>query len=80
VDSATKRKVLVKALEIVGDRQRLARQIHARPIMIDSWLAGLTPIPDHVFLGTVDIVLGRDETTAAMQPGNPTKVPATRDG
>lgn len=48
--------VLARAVELVGGREELARRLEVRPQLLDSWLAGATPIPETVFLKAVDVV------------------------
>lgn len=47
---------LIRPLELAGGREALARQLDLRPQLLDSWLAGATPIPEAVFLKAVDLV------------------------
>lgn len=53
----TKRLILLRALWIVGDRGKLATQLGARRIQLDSWLSGYTEPPDKFFLRVLDILL-----------------------
>jgi DNA-binding transcriptional regulator YdaS (Cro superfamily) len=48
--------VLARAAEMTGGREELARRLGVRPQLLDSWLAGATPIPEAVFLKAVDLV------------------------
>jgi hypothetical protein len=57
-----KRRVMLKALEVVGDRERLAKKLGTRKLHLDSWLAGFTEPPDELFLRAADIIL--DNTVA----------------
>ncbi len=61
----SRRRILARALEIVGDREELARRLHTRPILLDAWLAGVTAISERIFLQAVDIVLGEGEKPLA---------------
>jgi hypothetical protein len=53
-----KRRVLLQALEIAGDRERLATQLGTRKLHLDSWLSGFSEPPDRFFLRAIDIILG----------------------
>ena len=53
----TKRHVLLQALEVVGDQERLATKLGASRIQLESWLTGFTDLPDKFFLRAVDILL-----------------------
>ena len=57
----SRRRILARSLELVGDREELARLLHTRPILLDAWLAGVTIIPERAFLQAVDIILGEGE-------------------
>jgi hypothetical protein len=60
-----KRRVLLKALEIVGDRERLATRLGTRKLHLDSWLAGFSEPPDKFFLRAADIILENSVTDSA---------------
>ena len=51
-----RRAALMRALEIMGDRQSLADNLGVRPVVLDGWLAGGVPVPEGTFLRAVDIV------------------------
>jgi hypothetical protein len=53
----TKARILQRALQIVGSHEDLARRLNAREAQLATWLGGLSPVPDDVFLKAVDIVL-----------------------
>jgi DNA-binding transcriptional regulator YdaS (Cro superfamily) len=57
----TKTRILQRALEIVGSHEDLARLLQVRQVPLATWLGGVTPVPDDIFLRAVDIVLN-DET------------------
>ena len=48
--------VLLRALDILGDREGLSRAIRVRPVVLDGWLSGEIPIPEAAFLKAADIV------------------------
>lgn len=48
--------VLLRALDILGNRERLCRAIGGRPVVLDGWLGGEVPIPEAAFLKAVDII------------------------
>ena len=51
-----RRAVLMRALEIMGNRQSLANSLGVRPVLLDGWLTGGVPVPEGAFLGAVDII------------------------
>ena len=65
-----KRRVLLKALEVVGDRERLATKLSTRKLHLDSWLAGFTEPPDKVFLRAADLIL--ENTVAGAEDSGAT--------
>lgn len=56
----TKARILQRALEIVGSREDLARLLQVRQVPLATWLNGVTPLPDDIFLRAVDIVLNHE--------------------
>ena len=54
-------RTLKRALEIVGDEQRLARRLRVPLDDLHAWLAGLERPPTAVFLTAVDIVVGESD-------------------
>ena len=63
-----KRRILVRALEIAGDREQLARMLHVRRAQIDSWLNRSSELPDEYFLRAVDICCDHDAPSLWNQP------------
>lgn len=55
-NAAARRAVLVRALQIIGAQEELARRLKVRPALLYSWLAGETPIPQAVYMKAIDIV------------------------
>ena len=53
----TKARILQRALQIVGSHEDLARLLQVRRVPLATWLGGVTPVPDDIFLKAVDIVL-----------------------
>lgn len=53
----TKRRVLLQALEVVRDHERLAAKLGASRLQVESWLTGFNELPDKFFLRAVDILL-----------------------
>jgi DNA-binding transcriptional regulator YdaS (Cro superfamily) len=54
-------RTLKRALDIVGDEQRLARRLRVPQADLHAWLAGLERPPTAAFLTAVDIVVGSDD-------------------
>jgi hypothetical protein len=53
----TKPRILARARQIVGDHEKLARQLQVSPFHLANWIRGVTQAPEDVFLKAVDIVL-----------------------
>jgi hypothetical protein len=49
-------RTLVRALTLVGDRERLRERLNVSALQLDWWLKGLSRPPDDVFLRAVDII------------------------
>jgi len=54
-------RTLKRALEIVGDEQRLARRLRVPQSDLNAWLRGAEKPPTAAFLTAVDIVVGADD-------------------
>jgi hypothetical protein len=55
----TKRRVLLQALELVGNRDELAELLGAGRTQMDNWLADASEIPERYFLRAVELCLNR---------------------
>jgi DNA-binding transcriptional regulator YdaS (Cro superfamily) len=53
----TKSRILARARQIVGDHEKLARQLQVSAVHLANWIDGVTQTPDEVFLKAVDIIL-----------------------
>jgi hypothetical protein len=51
-------RTLGRALDIVGDEQRLARRLHVPLNDLKAWLRGEEKPPSWAFLAAVDVVVG----------------------
>jgi hypothetical protein len=69
----TKARILQRALQIVGSHEDLARRLKARPVQLATWLGGLAPVPDEVFLKAVDIVLHHETEHVSLWNEGPQK-------
>ena len=56
----SKRRVLIRALGIVGDRDQLARRLGAPRADLDGWLDNLAELPDELYLKATDVCLDHD--------------------
>jgi DNA-binding transcriptional regulator YdaS (Cro superfamily) len=61
-----KRRLLERALEIVGDRDALAELLDVEPHALELWLTGRATLPERVFVMAMDVVL-RDDIARAAQ-------------
>ncbi|HET7362830.1 MAG TPA: hypothetical protein VFJ70_04565 [Burkholderiales bacterium] len=65
-------RALLRAAELLGGRDQLARVLRVPKDELHKWIAGDAKPPRELFLRVVDIIL--DETSAA---GGPTETPDT---
>jgi hypothetical protein len=63
--------VLLRALEITGGCQQLARKLDAGEAQLNRWIAGQAEVPEHVFLKAVDIVLAETPHRGSKEDGGP---------
>jgi hypothetical protein len=68
-------RALLRASELVGGRDKLARVLSVPRPEIDKWIAGEAKPPREVFLRVVDLIL--DETAPAT--GSDAQEPPPRD-
>lgn len=61
-------RALLRAVELVGGRDKLARVLRVPVSEIDKWIAGEAKPPREVFLRVVDLIL--DETGPANGSGD----------
>ena len=57
----TKRRVLLQALELVGNRHELAALLGAGRAQMDNWLADASEIPESYFLKAIELCLDRSQ-------------------
>jgi hypothetical protein len=50
-------RTLAKAAELIGGERALARYLKVPMAELFVWMRGATPVPDHIFLRAVDLVL-----------------------
>jgi hypothetical protein len=67
----SRNQVLLRALEIVGGCQQLARKLGTNQAELNSWLAAQTEVPDGAFLKAVDILLAETPHTGEGEDGGP---------
>ena len=67
----TKSRILLRALEILGSREDLARTLKVRPVQLGAWLSGIATVPDEVFLNVVDLVLNRETEGVSLWNTDP---------
>lgn len=51
-------RTLARALEIVGSREELAKQLSTTLEELEAWLSGKVALPPRAFHGALDIVAG----------------------
>ena len=61
-----KARLLARACDISGGRERLAARLDVEPHALEFWLAGRATPPDRVFMAVVDLVL-EDDIARARQ-------------
>jgi hypothetical protein len=59
-------RAVLRAAELLGGRDKLARALRVAKAEIDKWISGEAKPPREVFLRVVDLIL--DETTPASGP------------
>ena len=59
-------RLLARACDILGGRERLAERLDVEAHSLEFWLAGRATPPDRVFLAVVDLVL-EDDIARARQ-------------
>jgi hypothetical protein len=59
-------RLLARACDILGGRERLAERLDVEAHSLEFWLAGRATPPDRVFLSVVDLVL-EDDIARARQ-------------
>jgi hypothetical protein len=69
--STPRNQILLRALEIAGSSEQLARKLRAEQADLNSWLAGRAEVPDGVFLKVVDLVLAETPHRGAREDGGP---------
>ena len=66
-------RALLRAAELLGGCDKLARVLRVPKDELDKWVGGDAKPPREVFLRVVDIIL--DETAAAGEPNDPPEPP-----
>ena len=66
-------RALLRAAELLGGREKLARVLRVPESEIDKWIGGETKPPREVFLRVVDLIL--DETGPASDAADPQEPP-----
>jgi len=66
VDRELKARLLRRACDIVGGRERLAARLEVELHSLEFWLSGRATPPERVFMTVVDLVLEDDIARAAQ--------------
>jgi hypothetical protein len=74
----SKQRILIHALELVGDREKLAKILGVRVVQIDGWLGGFGEIPDEQFLKAVDVCMDDHAPSLWDAPRSPRDLPPTK--
>jgi hypothetical protein len=69
-------RVLRKAAELIGSREKLCRHLRVPSADLDLWIAGKAEPPTATFLKAVDLVIDEISPPAGSEPPEP---PAPRD-
>jgi len=56
---ALRLRALARAIEVSGGLRELAAHLGMRPSQLSFMLHGITPVPEHVFLRLVDLLISR---------------------
>jgi transcriptional regulator with XRE-family HTH domain len=67
----SKQQLLLRALQMVGEREDLAHKLGVEPAELGRWLSGSRDLPDAVFLKAVDIVLSETPHRGSQEDGGP---------
>ena len=70
-------RAVLRAAELLGGREKLARILRVPKAEIDKWISGEAKPPREVFLRVVDLIL--DETSPASGPDDAQDPPPPRD-
>lgn len=66
MDDELKARLLRRACDIAGGRERLATRLGVEVHALEFWMSGRATPPERVFLGVVDMVLEDDLARAAQ--------------
>ena len=66
MDKELKARLMRRACDIVGGRERLANRLGVDAHSLEFWLSGRATPPERVFLSVVDVVLEDDVARAAQ--------------
>ena len=66
MDRELKARLMQRACEIVGGRERLALRLDVEVHALEFWLSGRATPPERVFMSVVDLVLDDDVARAAQ--------------
>jgi DNA-binding transcriptional regulator YdaS (Cro superfamily) len=66
MDRELKARLMRRACDIVGGRERLAKRLGVEAHALEFWLSGRATPPERVFMSVVDLVLEDDIARAAQ--------------
>ena len=64
----------------MGGAEPLARSLNVPPTSVTFWLTGSSPVPGHVFLNIVDLLLDRAMTDLQAPGKSKAEAPARTSG
>ncbi len=65
----SKHRILLQALEIVGDQDQLAKMMGVRDVQMLAWICGAQELPDTYFLKALDICMDHNAPSLWGEPG-----------
>jgi DNA-binding transcriptional regulator YdaS (Cro superfamily) len=66
MDRELKARLMQRACDIVGGRERLATRLDVEPHALEFWISGRATPPERVFMSVVDLILEDDIARAAQ--------------
>jgi len=68
-DQKLYRRALANAVQAAGGEEALREYLNVNDVTLRTWLTGLKPIPENVFLRLIDLLLDPPRNTSALPQG-----------